>query len=66
MTEILTRFVSDIVIVLHPVTACVPVNHKVTLSVRAEGSGILYYQWFTDHEEVCRYYLCMSYQRYYI
>ncbi|XP_053175629.1 mucosa-associated lymphoid tissue lymphoma translocation protein 1 [Scomber japonicus] len=44
--------IRDIVIVLHPVTACVPVNHKVTLSVRAEGSGILYYQWFTDHEEV--------------
>lgn len=44
--------IRDIVIVLHPVTACVPVNHKVTLSVRAEGSGILYYQWFTDHQEV--------------
>ncbi|KAM7414558.1 hypothetical protein PAMA_019394 [Pampus argenteus] len=45
--------ITDIVIVRHPVTACVPVNHKVTLSVRAEGSGILNYQWFTDNEEVC-------------
>ncbi|KAL6106769.1 uncharacterized protein ACO6RY_10558 [Pungitius sinensis] len=32
---------------------CVPVNHKVTLSVRAEGTGILNYQWFTyDDKEV--------------
>ncbi|KAM7396706.1 hypothetical protein PAMP_019729 [Pampus punctatissimus] len=45
--------IRDIVIVRHPVTVCVPVNHKVTLSVRAEGSGILNYQWFTDNEEVC-------------
>uniref|UniRef100_A0A3P9D5V5 Mucosa-associated lymphoid tissue lymphoma translocation protein 1 n=1 Tax=Maylandia zebra TaxID=106582 RepID=A0A3P9D5V5_9CICH len=37
-----------IVIVRHPVSVCVPVNHKVTLSVRAQGTGILNYQWFTD------------------
>lgn len=38
----------------HPVSLCVPVNYKVTLSVRAEGTGILHYQWFTDDEkEVC-------------
>lgn len=37
---------------LHPVSVCVPVNHKVTLSVRAESTGILNYQWFTDDEKV--------------
>lgn len=37
---------------LHPVSVCVPVNHKVTLSVRAESTGILNYQWFTDDERV--------------
>lgn len=57
MTDILAWFVSDIVIVCHPVNVCVPVNHKVTLSVRAEGSGILNYQWFTDDKkEVCSFY----------
>lgn len=35
-----------------PVSACVPVNHTVTLSVRAEGTGLLQYQWFTDDENV--------------
>ncbi|XP_035521539.1 mucosa-associated lymphoid tissue lymphoma translocation protein 1 [Morone saxatilis] len=46
--------ISEIVIVRHPVSVCVPVNYKVTLSVRAEGTGILNYQWFTDDEqEVC-------------
>ncbi|XP_005730017.1 mucosa-associated lymphoid tissue lymphoma translocation protein 1 [Pundamilia nyererei] len=40
--------ISEIVIVRHPVSVCVPVNHKVTLSVRAQGTGILNYQWFTD------------------
>ncbi|XP_030587705.1 mucosa-associated lymphoid tissue lymphoma translocation protein 1 [Archocentrus centrarchus] len=40
--------INEIVIVRHPVSACVPVNHKVTLRVRAEGKGILKYQWFTD------------------
>ncbi|XP_037306671.2 mucosa-associated lymphoid tissue lymphoma translocation protein 1 [Pungitius pungitius] len=45
--------ISEIVIVHHPVSMCVPVNHKVTLSVRAEGTGILNYQWFThDDKEV--------------
>lgn len=56
-TEILTWFVSEIVIVRHPVSVCVPVNHKVTLSVRAEGTGILCYQWFSeDKEQVCGYF----------
>lgn len=36
----------------HPVSVCVPVNHTVTLSVRAEGTGLLQYQWFTDDENV--------------
>uniref|UniRef100_A0A3Q1ESL6 Mucosa-associated lymphoid tissue lymphoma translocation protein 1-like n=1 Tax=Acanthochromis polyacanthus TaxID=80966 RepID=A0A3Q1ESL6_9TELE len=39
-----------IVIVQHPVCVCVPVNHKVTLSVRAEGTGVLSYQWFSENE----------------
>ncbi|XP_068579720.1 mucosa-associated lymphoid tissue lymphoma translocation protein 1 [Cebidichthys violaceus] len=43
--------ISEIVIVRHPVSVCVPVNHKVTLSVRAEGTGILNYQWFTDEKD---------------
>lgn len=38
--------IGEIVIVRHPVHACVPVDHPVVLSVRAEGSG-LKYQWFT-------------------
>lgn len=44
-------------IVRHPVSVCVPVNHKVTLSVRAQGTGILNYQWFTDgaKNEVCEF-----------
>ncbi|XP_070686725.1 mucosa-associated lymphoid tissue lymphoma translocation protein 1 [Pempheris klunzingeri] len=42
--------ISDIVIVRHPVCVCVPVNHRVTLSVRAEGTGVLNYQWFTEDE----------------
>lgn len=46
--------VSDIVIVRHPFSVCVPVNYKVTLSVCAEGTGVLNYQWFTaDEQEVC-------------
>nr|XP_020486924.1 mucosa-associated lymphoid tissue lymphoma translocation protein 1-like isoform X2 [Labrus bergylta] len=45
--------IREIVIVLHPVSVCVPVNHKVTLRVCAEGTGILSYQWFTeDNKEV--------------
>lgn len=40
--------IKDIVILRHPVSVCVPVNHTVTLSVRAEGSGLLRYQWFTE------------------
>lgn len=31
---------------------CVPVNHTVTLSVRAEGTGLLQYQWFTNEDNV--------------
>lgn len=42
--------IRDIVIVRPPVSVCVPVNHNVTLSVRAEGRGILNYQWFTGDE----------------
>lgn len=41
-------------IVRHPDSACVPANHKVTLRVRAEGKGILEYQWFTDGAEEVR------------
>lgn len=36
----------EIVIVRHPVHACVPVRHPVNLSVLAEGTGALQYQWF--------------------
>lgn len=36
----------------HPVSMCVPVNHTVTLSVRAEGTGLLQYQWFTTEDNV--------------
>ncbi|XP_056137699.1 mucosa-associated lymphoid tissue lymphoma translocation protein 1 homolog isoform X2 [Lampris incognitus] len=43
----------NIVIVRHPESVCVPVNYKVTLCVRAEGFGVLNYQWFTsDNQEV--------------
>ncbi|XP_030280411.1 mucosa-associated lymphoid tissue lymphoma translocation protein 1 [Sparus aurata] len=44
--------IREIVIVRHPVSVCVPVNHQVTLSVRAESTGILKYQWFTSDEEL--------------
>ncbi|XP_015253697.1 PREDICTED: mucosa-associated lymphoid tissue lymphoma translocation protein 1-like [Cyprinodon variegatus] len=44
--------ITEIVILRHPVSVCVPVNHKVTLRVRAEGKGLLSYQWFTEDEEV--------------
>uniref|UniRef100_A0A3B5B170 Mucosa-associated lymphoid tissue lymphoma translocation protein 1-like n=1 Tax=Stegastes partitus TaxID=144197 RepID=A0A3B5B170_9TELE len=40
-----------IVIVQHPVCVCVPANHTVTLRVRAEGTGILNYQWFSEHDK---------------
>ncbi|KAM9352115.1 mucosa-associated lymphoid tissue lymphoma translocation protein 1 [Symphorus nematophorus] len=43
--------IREIVIVRHPVSLCVPVNYKVTLSVRAEGTGTLHYQWFTEDEK---------------
>ncbi|KAJ8417345.1 hypothetical protein AAFF_G00285720 [Aldrovandia affinis] len=42
---------SEIVIVQHPVSACVPQNYTVTLSVRAVGTGPLKYQWFWSEEE---------------
>lgn len=46
--------ITDIVIVRHPVSMCVPVDHQVTLRVRAEGTGILSYQWFTERDsKVC-------------
>lgn len=48
----------------HPVSMCVPVNHTVTLSLRAEGTGLLQYQWFTDEDdivcEVCGVSACAS------
>ncbi|XP_042352574.1 mucosa-associated lymphoid tissue lymphoma translocation protein 1 [Plectropomus leopardus] len=44
--------VGEIVIVRHPVSVCVPVNHKVTLSVRVEGTDNPHYQWFTEENEV--------------
>ncbi|KAJ8344058.1 hypothetical protein SKAU_G00313870 [Synaphobranchus kaupii] len=44
--------ISAIVIVQHPVSACVPPNYKVTLSVRALGTGPLKYQWFQAEDEV--------------
>ncbi|XP_061532687.1 mucosa-associated lymphoid tissue lymphoma translocation protein 1 isoform X2 [Phycodurus eques] len=40
-----------IVIERQPVSACVPVNYKVTLSVRAEAAGVLKYQWFSDGDD---------------
>ncbi|XP_029379066.1 mucosa-associated lymphoid tissue lymphoma translocation protein 1 [Echeneis naucrates] len=43
--------IAELFIVCHPVSVCVPVNQRVTLSVRAEGTGILSYQWFTDNEK---------------
>ncbi|KAJ8248783.1 hypothetical protein GJAV_G00227680 [Gymnothorax javanicus] len=44
--------ISDIIILQHPVSACVPQNYQVTLSVRAVGKGPLCYQWFQAEEEV--------------
>uniref|UniRef100_A0A3P8W5W7 Mucosa-associated lymphoid tissue lymphoma translocation protein 1-like n=1 Tax=Cynoglossus semilaevis TaxID=244447 RepID=A0A3P8W5W7_CYNSE len=41
-----------IFIVRQPYSVCVPVNHRVTLSVRAQGTGNLQYQWFTPDNEV--------------
>ncbi|CAB1323190.1 unnamed protein product [Coregonus sp. 'balchen'] len=47
------NMIRDIVIVQHPISVCVPLNYTVNLSVRAEGTGILNYQWFkSDEEEV--------------
>lgn len=50
--------IGEIVIVSHPVHACVPVRHPVILSVLAEGTGALQYQWFNyvqkdGQKEVC-------------
>ncbi|XP_010894829.1 mucosa-associated lymphoid tissue lymphoma translocation protein 1 isoform X3 [Esox lucius] len=45
------NMIRDIVIVQHPVSVCVPLNYTVTLSVRAQGTGILNYQWFKSEEE---------------
>ncbi|XP_038857204.1 mucosa-associated lymphoid tissue lymphoma translocation protein 1-like isoform X2 [Salvelinus namaycush] len=45
------NMIRDIVIVQHPVSVYVPLNYKVTLSVRAEGTGILNYQWFKSSKE---------------
>ncbi|KAI4825208.1 hypothetical protein KUCAC02_020895 [Chaenocephalus aceratus] len=43
--------ISELFIVRHPFSVCVPADHKVTLRVRAEGKGILHYQWFTEDDE---------------
>lgn len=43
--------IADIVILRHPVSMCVPVNHQVTLRVQAEGTGKLFYQWFSEGEK---------------
>ncbi|CAG5958025.1 unnamed protein product [Menidia menidia] len=43
--------IREIVIVRHPVSVCVPVNHNVTLRVCAEGTGVLSYQWFSEDEK---------------
>ncbi|XP_027894298.1 mucosa-associated lymphoid tissue lymphoma translocation protein 1 [Xiphophorus couchianus] len=51
MTGSCPIMITEIVIVRHPVSVCVPVNHKVTLRVRAEGKGILSYQWFSEDEK---------------
>ncbi|XP_061630296.1 mucosa-associated lymphoid tissue lymphoma translocation protein 1 [Phyllopteryx taeniolatus] len=43
--------IGAIVIERQPVSVCVPVNYKVTLSVRAEAAGVLKYQWFSDGDD---------------
>ncbi|KAJ8003284.1 hypothetical protein DPEC_G00167820 [Dallia pectoralis] len=43
--------IKDLVIVQHPDSACVPLNYRVTLTVRAHGTGILNYQWFKSKDE---------------
>lgn len=50
--------IDEIVIVSHPVDACVPARHTVILNVLAEGTGTLQYQWFNyvqkdGQKEVC-------------
>ncbi|XP_029908592.1 mucosa-associated lymphoid tissue lymphoma translocation protein 1 [Myripristis murdjan] len=50
-SKIFRIMIRDIVIVRHPFSVCVPVNYKVTLSVCAEGTGVLNYQWFTANEQ---------------
>ncbi|XP_072291826.1 mucosa-associated lymphoid tissue lymphoma translocation protein 1 [Eucyclogobius newberryi] len=50
--------IGEIDIVRHPVNACVPLRHKVVLSVWAKGRGKLHYQWFNyvlkdGKKEVC-------------
>ncbi|KAM6960896.1 mucosa-associated lymphoid tissue lymphoma translocation protein 1 [Aplochiton taeniatus] len=41
-----------VIIVQHPFSVTVPINYKVTLSVRAEGTGVLNYQWFNEEDEI--------------
>ncbi|CAL8373976.1 unnamed protein product [Arctogadus glacialis] len=50
-SKLLRNMIKDIAIVRHPVSVCVPVNYEVVMSVRAEGTGILSYQWFTENEQ---------------
>ena len=54
VNEIFPWFVTELFIVRHPFSVCLPADHKVTLRVRAEGKGILLYQWFTEDDEEVR------------
>lgn len=51
MTEQHWFCLSEIVIVRHPVSMCVPVKHRVTLSVRVESAAILEYQWYCNDND---------------
>ncbi|KAK1160739.1 hypothetical protein AOXY_G19547 [Acipenser oxyrinchus oxyrinchus] len=43
--------IKELAITEHPVSACVPLNYRVTLRCRAKGSGLLQYQWFQSEDE---------------
>nr|XP_061812808.1 mucosa-associated lymphoid tissue lymphoma translocation protein 1-like [Nerophis lumbriciformis] len=51
MNECISCLLSEIVIERQPDSVCVPINYKVTLSVRAEAAGILKYQWFIQGDD---------------
>ncbi|XP_023697758.2 mucosa-associated lymphoid tissue lymphoma translocation protein 1-like [Paramormyrops kingsleyae] len=42
--------ISELLIVEHPVSVCVPPQYTTTLSVRAVGPGTLQYQWFQSNQ----------------